>query len=449
MYNEDKGSDTMLKKAYIVPHPPIILPEVGKGQERSIQNTVNAYRMIAHDIAATKPQTIIIFSSHAPCYRDYIQISQGAQAYGTFEAFGVEDSDMKVLYDEDFVDMLCNAAAAQGLPAGTLGEQNQTLDHGTMVPLHFILQEYTDFRLVRISVSGLDRNTQVLFGDCLRRVIDESQRNVAVIASGDLSHKLKEDGPYGLHPLGAVFDEQIVSIIKDNDYARLLDMDEEIVEESANCGYPAFLMLYGVLQAYPIDSQFLSYEGPFGVGYATAIISVMKKDPYVALARESLEVYIRSQTVLPVRSTLPKELLQRRGGVFVSLKKFGELRGCIGTIAPVQENLAQEIISNAISAGTRDPRFLPVEEKELPYLEYSVDVLKEAEQIESLEELDVKRYGVIVSDEHRRGLLLPDLEGVNTPLQQIRIALNKAGMDPEEPFMLERFEVVRHHENRM
>lgn len=291
MYNEDKGSDTMLKKAYIVPHPPIILPEVGKGQERSIQNTVNAYRMIAHDIAATKPQTIIIFSPHAPCYRDYIQISQGAQAYGNFEAFGVEDSDMKVLYDEDFVDMLCNAAAAQGLPAGTLGEQNQTLDHGTMVPLHFILQEYTDFRLVRISVSGLDRNTQVLFGDCLRRVIDESQRNVAVIASGDLSHKLKEDGPYGLHPLGAVFDEQIVSIIKDNDYARLLDMDEEIVEESANCGYPAFLMLYGVLQAYPIDSQFLSYEGPFGVGYATAIISVMKKDPYVALARESLEVY--------------------------------------------------------------------------------------------------------------------------------------------------------------
>ena len=92
---------------------------------------------------------------------------------------------------------------------------------------------------------------------------------------------------------------------------------------------------------------------------------------------------------------------------------------------------------------------MPVEEKELQYLEYSVDVLKEAEQIESLEELDVKRYGVIVSDEHRRGLLLPDLEGVNTPLQQIRIALNKAGMDPDEPVMLERFEVVRHHEDRM
>ena len=106
---------------------------------------------------------------------------------------------------------------------------------------------------------------------------------------------------------------------------------------------------------------------------------------------------------------------------------------CTGT-----GNLAQEIISNAISAGTRDPRFLPVEEKELPYLEYSVDVLKEAEQIDSLEQLDVRRYGVIVSDEHRRGLLLPDLEGWIQPLQQISIALNKAGMDPDEPFLLER-----------
>lgn len=439
----------MLSKAYIVPHPPIILPEIGKGQERVIQNTMNAYRMIAHDIASSKPQTIIVISPHAPCYRDYIQISDGPQTFGSFEAFGVKDVDMKVLYDEDFVDMLCSAAAAEGLPAGTLGEQNQTLDHGTMVPLHFILQEYTDFRLVRISVSGFNRDTQVAFGDCLRRVIDESQRNVAVIASGDLSHKLKEDGPYGFHPMGPVFDEQIVSMIKDNDYARLLDMDENIVEESANCGYPAFLMLYGVLQAYPIDSQFLSYEGPFGVGYATAIISVLKKDPYVALARESLEVYIRSQKVLPLRKSLPKELLTQQGGVFVSLKKFGELRGCIGTIAPVRENLAQEIISNAISAGTRDPRFMPVEEKELPYLEYSVDVLKDAEQIDTLEKLDVKRYGVIVSDEHRRGLLLPDLDGVDTPLQQISIALHKAGMDPDEPFMLERFEVVRHHECRM
>ena len=213
--------------------------------------------MIAHDIASAKPQTIVVFSPHAPSYRDYIQISDGAQAFGSFEAFGVKDVDMKVLYDEDFVDMLCHAAASRDCRPVRWESRVQTLDHGTMVPLHFYFsQEYTDFRLVRISVSGLDRDTQVAFGNCLRRVIDESQRNVAVIASGDLSHKLKEDGPYGFHPMGPVFDEQIVDIIKSNDYARLLTMDEQIIEESANCGYPAFVMLHGVLQAYPIDSQF-------------------------------------------------------------------------------------------------------------------------------------------------------------------------------------------------
>lgn len=439
----------MLTKAYIVPHPPMILPEIGKGEERVIQNTINAFRMIAHDIASAKVQTIIVLSPHAPCYQDYIQISAGSQGYGNFEAFGVQDVEMKLLYDEEFVDMLCEAAAAQGLPAGVLGEQRQLLDHGTMVPLHFILQEYSDFRLVRISVSGLQRATQVAFGKCLRSVINSCERNVAVIASGDLSHKLKKDGPYGFDPMGPVFDREIVKIIKDNDYARLMDMDEAVVQKSANCAYPALLMLYGVLQDCPIDSQFLSYEGPFGVGYATAIISVLKKDPYVALAREALETFVRTHTFIGVRETLPKELLERKGGVFVCIKKFGELRGCIGTIGPMQENLAQEIIHNAISAGTKDPRFLSVEAKELPYLEYSVDILKEAEPIETLEELDVKRYGVIVRDEHRRGLLLPDIEGVETPWEQVHIALNKAGMDPEEPFVLERFEVIRHYECNM
>ncbi len=317
---------------------------------------------------------------------------------------------MKVLYDEDFVDMLCHAAASQGLPAGTLGEQSQTLDHGTMVPLHFILQEYTDFRLVRISVSGLDRDTQVAFGNCLRRVIDESQRNVAVIASGDLSHKLKEDGPYGFHPMGPVFDEQIVDIIKSNDYARLLTMDEQIIEESANCGYPAFVMLHGVLQAYPIDSQFLSYEGPLcrlrnGNHQCIEKGSVCRTCPGIA---GGIHSFTYSAAVTEISAQRPAYLPGRR---LCLSEKIGELRGCIGTIAPVQENLAQEIISNAISAGTRDPRFLPVEERQLPYLEYSVDVLKEAQQIDSLEQLDVRRYGVIVSDEHRRGLLLPDRRG--------------------------------------
>lgn len=446
VYNEDKEVILMFTGAYIVPHPPIILPEIGRGEEKIIQNTCNAFHMIAHDVASKKPDTILVISPHAPSYQDYIQISSGQSAYGNFAAFQAEDVEMKVLYDEDIVTQLSTAAQACGLPAGTRGIQDGSLDHGTMVPLYFILQEYSDCRFVRISVSGLDKHDQLAFGNCIRQVMENSEKRIAIIASGDLSHKLKEDGPYGFAPEGVVFDKTIVDILKNNDYKRLLDIDQQIVQRSANCGYPAFLMLTGALEGYPIDTQFLTYEGPFGVGYATAMIQVMRKDAYVALARESLEYFVTQRKVLPLRPTMAKPLLDQRAGVFVSLKKEGELRGCIGTITPMKECLAEEIISNAIAAGSRDPRFMPVETHELSQLEYSVDVLAEPEMIQSLEELDVERYGVIVSDGYRKGVLLPDLQGVDTPLQQVEIALHKAGMDPEEPFVLERFEVVRHHE---
>ena len=142
-------------------------------------------------------------------------------------------------------------------------------------------------------------------------------------------------------------------------------------------------------------------------------------------------------------SELPAELSQRRAGVFVSLKKFGELRGCIGTIAPWYGCVAEEIIALAIEAGTRDPRFYPVKADELSELEYNVDVLSDPEPAKR-DQLDARRFGVIVTLGTRRGLLLPDLEGVDTPEQQISIALQKAGIRPDENYQLERFTVERH-----
>ncbi|MBQ3935970.1 MAG: AmmeMemoRadiSam system protein A, partial [Ruminococcus sp.] len=140
----------------------------------------------------------------------------------------------------------------------------------------------------------------------------------------------------------------------------------------------------------------------------------------------------------------PDEMKNTRAGAFVSIHKNGELRGCIGTIAPTEPSVAQEIISNAISAASRDPRFDPITEDELSQLEINVDVLNEPEQISSLDELDVKRYGVIVSNGFRRGLLLPDLDGVDSPEQQVRIARAKGNIRQDEPIILHRFEVIRH-----
>ncbi len=168
------------------------------------------------------------------------------------------------------------------------------------------------------------------------------------------------------------------------------------------------------------------------------------EDPYVHLARLSLETFVKTGKSAELPDTLPEEMLNRQAGVFVSLKKHGHLRGCIGTIGPVTQNIAQEILRNAVSAGTEDPRFPPVTRSELPELVYSVDVLSAPEPIQSIDELDVKRYGVIVTSGHRRGLLLPNLETVDTPQQQVEIALQKAGIRLNQPYSMERFEVVRH-----
>ena len=168
-------------------------------------------------------------------------------------------------------------------------------------------------------------------------------------------------------------------------------------------------------------------------------------DIYVELAKATIEEYVKTRNVYePDGSTLPDEMKNTRSGAFVSIHKNGQLRGCIGTFLPIQDNLANEIIGNAISAATRDPRFSPITEDELGALEINVDVLSTPEDIDSPDMLDVKRYGVIVSNGGRRGLLLPDLEGVDTVEEQISIAMQKAGIYPGEPVSLQRFEVVRH-----
>lgn len=168
-------------------------------------------------------------------------------------------------------------------------------------------------------------------------------------------------------------------------------------------------------------------------------------DPYVRLAKETVETYTKTGK-LPEAAEIDQELLDNASGAFVSLKKNGNLRGCIGTIEAVYDNLAEEIMHNAVSACSRDPRFPPVREDELDEITYSVDVLGPNEPVSSKDELDPKKYGVIVSKGFRRGLLLPDLEGVNSVDEQLLIACQKAGISPDEPINVDRFEVIRHVE---
>lgn len=162
----------------------------------------------------------------------------------------------------------------------------------------------------------------------------------------------------------------------------------------------------------------------------------------VKLARDTVENYIKTKKLPASSETFPE--MNEKAGVFVCIKKEGQLRGCLGTFEPCYQNVKEEIIVNALSTATRDPRFSPVTLEELPYLEYTVDILTSPEPVKGIEELDPKKYGVIVEAGARRGLLLPDLEGVDTVEEQIHICRNKAGILPHEPIKLYRFQVKRY-----
>ena len=456
--------------ACMVPHPPMIVPEVGRGSERQIAATQEAYECAARFIAAFRPETIIISSPHTVMYADYFHLSPGHEAEGSFAQFRAAQVSFREKYDEDLVKAAERIAAAEGFPAGTQGERDAALDHGTMVPLYFIRQVMTGFRLVRIGLSGLPLEDHYRLGQIVRQAAEETGRRAVWVASGDLSHKLQAYGPYGFAPEGPRYDERIMDVCSRAAFGELFDFSESFCERAAECGHRSFVMMAGALDGLSVEARQLSHEDVTGVGYGICTFQPRTEDPsrrflairqeqqgkqlaekragcdpWVRLAWQSVESYVRNRRTAEVPDGLPDELLHRKAGAFVSIHRQGQLRGCIGTIGPTKPCLAQEIMENAVSACSRDPRFDPIRPEELEWLEISVDVLGDPEDINDESELDVKRYGVIVSSGHRRGLLLPDLDGVDTPAEQVAIARRKAGIGPKEKIKLQRFEVVRHH----
>ena len=393
-------------------------------------------------------------------YRDYFHISPGPGARGSFRRFRAPEVQFEETYDTELVKTVERLARERGFPAGTRGGGDPELDHGTMVPLWFLRQVCGPFRLLRIGLSGLPLEDHYVMGFLLKQAVEKTGRRAVYIASGDLSHKLQSYGPYGYAPEGPLYDERVMDVCARGAFGELLSFDEDFCSRAAECGHRSFVMMAGAMDGVSVHAERLSHEDVTGVGYGICTFTPGAPDPgrrfllgrspapggdeWVRLARRSLEHYVCYGFLPPVPEDLPLPLRTTRAGAFVSLHRHGQLRGCIGTISPVRDSLAEEIMENAVSAAVRDPRFDPVRPEELPDLEIHVDVLGEAEDIPDESALDVRRYGVIVSRGFRRGLLLPDLEGVDTVREQVDIARRKAGIRPEEPVSLQRFEVVRH-----
>jgi AmmeMemoRadiSam system protein A len=330
----------------------------------------------------------------------------------------------------------------------TCRTSNLHLDHASMVPLYF-LNKYWKLkqpRLILANPIGLTLEDSLETGKILAGV--DSATRIALVASGDLSHRLTTEAPAGFHPDGQIFDNALVSSLKNADPGIIMDMDKKILSNAGECGLRSALVFHGISENDKVEV--LSYEGPFGVGYCVARAfsdeDSMKADhdPVVLLARKAINNYL-SGLPSPVPPLSPK-IFSRPAACFVSLRSGdGRLRGCIGTIYPRSKSLGIEIIENAISAATQDPRFAPVRMGEMDRIRISVDILSNPEKT-TREQLDTKIYGVIVEKDLRHGVLLPDLEGIDSIDQQVEIAAQKAGIFDPQGATLYRFTVERHFE---
>jgi AmmeMemoRadiSam system protein A/AmmeMemoRadiSam system protein B len=465
-----------LQGFYLVPHPPIVIPEVGRGEEKKICDTSNSLAVIAKEIAQNTPDTIILITPHGVMFQDAISLSYEDIVKGSLKEFRAPNVSFNLEVDKELTNKIYEEAYSQAIPVvmttnSLLNKYNAAvfLDHGAMVPLYFIDKYYKNFKLVHITYAALSDIDLYKFGVSIRKAVEKLNKHVVLIASGDLSHKLKEEGPYGYDPHGEKFDKELLKSLQKGSLREVFSIDKDTICSAAECGRRSVITLLGAMEGKSFQGELLSYEGTFGVGYGVMrfklfsetgsgleILEKMRKeaqdkklmqiDPFVRLARESLSFYLNNRKKLnKLPDYITDEMNNIKRGVFVSLKKQGELRGCIGTILPITNNIAEEIVRNAIEAGINDPRFNEVELEELLDIDFSVDVLTEPET-SSKEELDPKEYGVIVRSKGKAGLLLPALEGVETVEKQLSIALDKAGIGAYEDYSIQRFKVIRHKE---
>jgi|SRR5436190_5875922 len=432
----------------IAPHPPIMVPEVGGKSIAEVQKSIDGMAEFARRVIESGAETVVLISPHAPLEADAFVAYSDTTLRADFAKFRAPETGFSVPTDEGLLSQIEDKASAEGFEIRRL--RGAGLDHGSSVPLYFLLKNGWQGNVVALGYSYLSNEDHVRFGSCIRHAIDGAGRRVALVASGDLSHRLRPDAPAGFNSNAHRFDEAVISAIKKNDPTPIEKIDPNLRRLAGECGYRSMLVAIGATKELSLQCELINYEAPFGVGYMVAQLSaagneVLSELP--ALARQAVEQLTNTGTQLKAPAH-PVGLLATPAPCFVSLKtKDGELRGCIGTLEATKDTLAEEIIANAIGAAQHDPRFEPVKADELSNLKYSVDVLLPSEPAK-IEDLDPKVYGVIVEDMRakRRGLLLPDIPGVRSADEQVRIATRKAGIGPDEPVTLSRFKVLRFRE---
>lgn len=272
---ERQSAGKGVHSAFLLPHPPVLLPQIGKGRERDAEKTVLACQRAATQAAAGTPDTVVIISPHAPLFSDFLFVYDSPTLSGSFARFGAPSVVLSAEQDTEFRESLMDRLSAASVPAGTLSPgrlermgYGPELDHGILVPLHFLQKAGTASRIVCLSCSAMDIPALRRAGHCITEAAREPDRTVCVIASGDLSHKVNPESPYGEVPEGAAFDREICTAIDNSDMDALCRIDPVLRVSAAECGYASIVLISALFDS-PRCTRF-SYEAPFGIGYCVA-----------------------------------------------------------------------------------------------------------------------------------------------------------------------------------
>jgi len=255
----------MLSFAAICPHPPIIIPTIGSKEDLEVvKKTISGYKELEKKILKINPEIILIISPHGPVFSDVFSINLSEKYIGDFQQFGDFSTKLEFKGNLGFVNKIRERLETK-IPTIIINEEK--LDHGTLVPLYYLTQKLKNFSIIPIGYSFLSYQKHLEFGRIIKEEILKSNKKIAVIASGDLSHRLTFDAPAGYSPKGKIFDEQLIKFLKKKAINSILKMDQNLIEEAGECGFRSIIILLGILQDLNYQPELLSYEGPFGVGY--------------------------------------------------------------------------------------------------------------------------------------------------------------------------------------
>lgn len=452
-------------KGFLFPHPPIL---VNGGNEEALEvcsKTVESMKEMAKEWSSAKPDLNIYVTAHGPIFNDAIMIHPGGTLSGQ-----LNDESYSISLRSDLVNVIQKKADAADIPVYKITERiiadfrlSEELDHGVMVPLSYA-KDMQRVESLYISYGYLSPMTLYDFGSMLRQVVEEAGLNACIIASGDLSHCTKASGPYGLDERGIAFDQRYTKALQNSCIEELLFANTEGAME---CGKRCVDILLGAYASEKLKINLLSYESPYGVGYAcasfTAIPSNLRQrdallsfqknmseqrkaseGPVVSFARRMIEDYLDGKDSQVLVDKLPEELKVFTRGSFVSIHDSNGLRGCMGNIGGHRTFLYEDVKQNAINAATNDPRFDELTREELDLVTISVDVLSKPETLATIEGHDPIKFGLIVENEETHGLLLPDLPGITHGEEQLKICLQKAGISPQSIYKMYKFTVERY-----